>query len=98
MPEVQSDFNHIKSQLVEIKTELKSHYPNREKVQDDQFYEVMQPFIETAEMHFAAAEAAMSQMNELFKDCVKYYGENPAVMKPDEFFGIFKTFMSSFEV
>ncbi|KAF9115471.1 hypothetical protein BGX27_007724 [Mortierella sp. AM989] len=98
LPELQSDYNHIKTKLKEIKAELSSHYPDGLKTcPDDRFYEVMKPFIERAEAQFAVAEISMAEMGELYKDCVKYYGEDSAIMKPDEFFGIFKTFTSSFE-
>ncbi|KAG0290883.1 Dishevelled associated activator of morphogenesis 2 [Dissophora globulifera] len=98
LPELMSDFNHIKTQLMEIKVELRTHYPDGLKTcADDRFYEVMQPFIESAEREFAVAENAMKEMDTLYKDCVKFYGEDSAIMKPDEFFGIFKTFSSSFE-
>ncbi|KAF9357922.1 hypothetical protein BGX26_002860 [Mortierella sp. AD094] len=98
LPELQSDYNHIKTKLKEIKAELSSHYPDGLQTSpDDNFYEVMQPFIETAEKQFAVAELAMTEMDGLYKDCVKFYGEDATIMKPDEFFGIFKTFTSSFE-
>ncbi|KAF9956390.1 hypothetical protein BGZ72_002808 [Mortierella alpina] len=98
LPELQSDYNHIKSKLKEIKVELQTHYPDGYKFSpDDRFYEVMHPFIESAEKEFAKAETAMKEMDVLYKDCVKFYGEEPAIMRPDEFFGIFKTFSSSFE-
>ncbi|KAF9936663.1 hypothetical protein BGZ67_002157 [Mortierella alpina] len=98
LPELQSDFNHIKSKLKEIKVELQTHYPDGYKFSpDDRFYEVMHPFIESAEKEFVKAEIAMKEMDALYKDCVKFYGEEPNIMRPDEFFGIFKTFSSSFE-
>lgn len=37
-------------------------------------------------------------MNELYEQIVKMYGEDPAKIQPEEFFGIFKTFVASFEV
>ncbi|KAF9930254.1 hypothetical protein BGZ67_005888 [Mortierella alpina] len=98
LPDLQADFNLIKTKIRETKAELSTHYANGRKIcPEDRFYEVMQPFIESAEKAFAKAESAMLDMESLYKDCVKFYGEDSAVMKPDEFFGIFKTFMSSFE-
>ncbi|KAF9283140.1 hypothetical protein BGZ68_005530 [Mortierella alpina] len=98
LPELQADFNLIKTKIRETKAELTTHYPNGRKIcPEDRFYEVMHPFIESAEKAFAKAESAMLDMEALYKDCVKFYGEDSSVMKPDEFFGIFKTFMSSFE-
>lgn len=99
LPELQSDFNLIKTKLKEIKSELHTHFYNGyQSCPDDRFCEVMTPFIESAEKEFAKAEAAMATMNTLYKDVVKFYGEDASIMKPDEFFGIFKTFTASFEV
>ncbi|KAF9363124.1 hypothetical protein BGX34_004815 [Mortierella sp. NVP85] len=98
LPEVQSDFNQLKVKIKEMKNELQSHYANGYKASpDDRFYEVMQPFIEMAEQDFLKAETKMLEMDTLYKDCVRFYGEDPAVMKADEFFGVFKTFSASFE-
>ncbi|KAF9582185.1 hypothetical protein BGW38_000535, partial [Lunasporangiospora selenospora] len=98
LPELQADFNTIKTKIRECKTELLTHYPNGYRsCPEDRYYEVMQPFIETAERAFTKAETAMLDMEAIYRDCVRFYGEDPAVMKPDEFFGIFKTFSSSFE-
>jgi cytokinesis protein len=95
---VQSDFNHLKVKITEMKNELQSHYANGYKASpDDRFFEVVQPFIDKAEQAFKKTEADMLEMETAFKDCVKFYGEDAAVMKADEFFGIFKTFSASFE-
>ncbi|KAG0347011.1 hypothetical protein BG004_000301 [Podila humilis] len=98
LPELQTDFAYIKTKLKEIKSELHTHYINGYKASfDDRFYEVMQPFVESAERTFAKAESFMLDMEASYKDCVKFYGEDSVAMKPDEFFGIFKTFSASFE-
>ncbi|KAF9952327.1 Dishevelled associated activator of morphogenesis 2 [Modicella reniformis] len=98
LPELQSEYNHIKTMLKEIKTELHTHYPGGlETCPDDRYSVVMRPFIETVEIEFSLIEAYMAEMNDVYNDCVKFFGEDPAIIKPDEFFGIFKTFMSSFQ-
>ncbi|KAG0377050.1 hypothetical protein BGX24_006792 [Mortierella sp. AD032] len=98
LPELMSDFNMIKSKLEDIKAELRSHYPEgRQSNPDDRFHEVMTPFIASVEAEFAVTKVAMAEQDVLYKECVKFYGEDPVSMKPDEFFGIFKTFTSSFE-
>ncbi|KAF9109877.1 hypothetical protein BGX27_007091 [Mortierella sp. AM989] len=98
LPELQTDFNYIKAKIKEIKAELHTHYFNGFKCNpEDRFYDVMQPFMDHAEKAFSKTEAAMLEMNTLYKDCVKFYGEDSTAMKPDEFFGIFKTFSASFE-
>ncbi|KAF9394110.1 hypothetical protein BGX21_010485 [Mortierella sp. AD011] len=98
LPELQSDFNHLKVKIKEIKTELHTHYSNGFKsCPEDRFYDVMQPFIDHAESAFSKTETAMMEMGTTYKDCVEFYGEDASAMKPDEFFGIFKTFSASFE-
>ncbi|KAF8977913.1 hypothetical protein BGZ46_007008 [Entomortierella lignicola] len=98
LPELQSDFNLLKVKIKEIKTELHTHYFNGFKsCPEDKFYEVMQPFMDKAEKAFTKAESAMVEMETMYKDCINFYGEDSVSMKPDEFFGIFKTFSASFE-
>ncbi|KAF9147778.1 hypothetical protein BG015_010519, partial [Linnemannia schmuckeri] len=98
LPDLQTDFNYLKIKIKEIKTELHTHYFNGFKsCPEDRFYEVMQPFMVSAERAFAKAETAMLEMDSLYKEVVKFYGEDSVAMKPEEFFGIFKTFSASFE-
>ncbi|KAF9436650.1 hypothetical protein BGZ76_003376 [Entomortierella beljakovae] len=98
LPELQSELSQLRVKVKELKTELHTHYFNGFKAcPEDRFYEVMQPFMDQAEKSFAKAESAMIEMETMYKECVKFYGEDGATMKPDEFFGIFKTFNISFE-
>ncbi|KAF8940983.1 hypothetical protein BGZ58_003405 [Dissophora ornata] len=98
LPELQLDFNQLKTKIQEIKNELHTHYFNGHKSHpDDRFFELMQPFIDRAESAFKKVEKDMLDMDTLYKECVKFYGEDSGSMKPDEFFGIFKTFSASFE-
>ncbi|KAG0256761.1 hypothetical protein DFQ27_005516 [Actinomortierella ambigua] len=98
LPDLQADFNHIKTMITEFKKELDSHYANGYKsCPEDRFYEIMTPFVASCETQFTKAETAMVEMEVVYKECVKFFGEDPAIMKPDEFFGIFKTFTASFE-
>ncbi|KAF9089575.1 Dishevelled associated activator of morphoproteinsis 2 [Mortierella sp. AD031] len=65
LPDLQTDFNHLKTKIKELKTELHTHYFNGWKCSpEDRFYEVMQPFMATVEM-----EAQ-------YKEVVKFYGED----------------------
>lgn len=98
LPDLQADFNYLKTKIKEIKTELHTHYFNGYKsTPEDRFYEVMQPFMVSAERAFEKVDKAMLEMDALYKEVVKFYGEDSVAMKPEEFFGIFKTFSASFE-
>ncbi|KAF9102025.1 hypothetical protein BGX29_005014 [Mortierella sp. GBA35] len=51
LPDLQTNFNHLKTKIKELKTELHTHYFNGWKCSpEDRFYEVMQPFMATVEM------------------------------------------------
>ena len=58
----------------------------------------MTDFRDKALSKFEELEVRYTSMDVAYKDAVSFYGENPSEMKPDEFFGIFKTFTSSWEV
>ncbi|KAF9122342.1 hypothetical protein BGW39_009803 [Mortierella sp. 14UC] len=95
--DLQTDFNHLKTKIKEIKTELHTHYINGfMSSPEDRFYEIMQPFMVSAEKAFVKADSAMLEMDSIYKEVVKFYGEDSVAMKPEEFFGIFKTFTASF--
>jgi cytokinesis protein len=69
-----------------------------ERSADDQFYKFVAQFQEEAVPKFDELEVRYTAMDIAYKDVVTFFGENASEMKPDEFFGIFKTFTSSWEV
>lgn len=58
----------------------------------------MDEFFQEATTEFKRVYLLCDKMNETYNNVVKFYGEDPAKMSPDEFFGIFKTFTTSWEV
>ncbi|KAL9540551.1 hypothetical protein MBANPS3_009622, partial [Mucor bainieri] len=57
----------------------------------------MRSFRNYAIEKFDDLEVRYTSMDVAYRDVVTYFGENPDQMKPDEFFGIFKTFTLSWE-
>lgn len=55
----------------------------------------MYEFRDRAIERFDQLEVRYTSMDVAYKDVVTYFGEDPGDMKPDEFFGIFQTFTSS---
>lgn len=93
------DYNELRSGLQKLIQELDSHYgEDYEAPEGDNYAKVMHEFREKALEKFEELEVRYTSMDIAYKDAVSFYGENPAEMKPDEFFGIFKTFTSSWEV
>ena len=93
------DYNEIRAGLQKLIQELENHYPEDEdEPEGDNFAQVMRNFRNEAIGKFEELEVRYTSMDIAYKDVVTYYGENPDQIKPDEFFGIFKTFTSSWEV
>lgn len=96
------DYNELRVGLQKLTHELDRHYTEdndqEEIAANDRFVEVMTSFRDYAIEKFDQLEVRYTSMDVAYKDVVTYFGENPRDMKPDEFFGIFKTFTSSWEV
>jgi hypothetical protein len=85
------DYNELRVGLQTLIHELKyDHFEEEEKVN-------MIEFRDKAMERFDQLEIRYTSMDIAYKDVVSYFGENPGDMKPDEFFGIFSTFMSSWQ-
>ncbi|ORZ05858.1 hypothetical protein BCR42DRAFT_427913 [Absidia repens] len=92
------DYNEIRSGLQKLLQELENHYGDGYVAPEgDNFAKTMVDFRNNAIDKFEQLEVRYTSMDVAYKDVVSFYGENPNQMKPDEFFGIFKTFTSSWE-
>ncbi|KAI9259027.1 hypothetical protein BDA99DRAFT_484089 [Phascolomyces articulosus] len=98
LQDVVKEYNELRSGLQKLIGELEAHYgPDYEAPEGDSFAEIMTEFRDKALGKFEELEVRYTSMDVAYKDAVSFYGENPSEMKPDEFFGIFKTFTSSWE-
>ncbi|KAL7308771.1 hypothetical protein PS15m_011936 [Mucor circinelloides] len=97
------DYNEIRVGLQKLIEELENHYPEDQDSQEDEsseidnYCQIMRSFRNDAIEKFEELEVRYTSMDVAYRDVVTYFGENPDQMKPDEFFGIFKTFTSSWE-
>ncbi|KAG1445055.1 hypothetical protein G6F56_010051 [Rhizopus delemar] len=90
------DYNELRVGLQSLIHELECHYgPEYEAEEGDNFAAVMYRFRDRAIEKFDQVEVRYTSMDIAYKDVVTYFGEDPSNMKPDEFFGIFQTFLSS---
>uniref|UniRef100_A0A4W3KA73 Disheveled-associated activator of morphogenesis 2-like n=1 Tax=Callorhinchus milii TaxID=7868 RepID=A0A4W3KA73_CALMI len=62
----------------------------------DRFVSVMNDFITVASFSFSEMEDLLSEAKHKYIKTLKHFGEDEAKMQPDEFFGIFDTFLQSF--
>jgi hypothetical protein len=64
----------------------------------DQFTPIMHQFFKDASAEFKRVCNLFNKMDESYDQVVRFYGEDPKKMQPDEFFGIFHLFTMSWEV
>uniref|UniRef100_A0A667XZP1 Dishevelled associated activator of morphosis 2 n=1 Tax=Myripristis murdjan TaxID=586833 RepID=A0A667XZP1_9TELE len=69
---------------------------SRTRERGDKFVAVIGDFITVAGFSFSELEDQLSEAKEKFAKSLKHFGEEHGRMQPDEFFGIFDTFLQSF--
>uniref|UniRef100_A0A8C6V0L3 Dishevelled associated activator of morphogenesis 2 n=1 Tax=Neogobius melanostomus TaxID=47308 RepID=A0A8C6V0L3_9GOBI len=95
LAELEKEVHHIKSGLKALEAEL--HYQqSRTRERGDKFVAVIGDFITVAGFSFSELEDQLSEAKDKFAKALKHFGEEEGRMQPDEFFGIFDTFLLSF--
>uniref|UniRef100_A0A673X0Z1 Dishevelled associated activator of morphosis 2 n=1 Tax=Salmo trutta TaxID=8032 RepID=A0A673X0Z1_SALTR len=96
LAELEKEVHNIKSGLKAIETEL--HYQqSRTTDRWDKFVPVVGDFITVASFSFSELEDLLNEAKDKFTKSLKHFGEEQDRMQPDEFFGIFDTFLVSFD-
>uniref|UniRef100_A0A674IRV6 Dishevelled associated activator of morphosis 2 n=1 Tax=Terrapene triunguis TaxID=2587831 RepID=A0A674IRV6_9SAUR len=90
--ELEKEVNNIKTGLKAVEVEL-DYQKRRMREAGDRFVPVMSDFITVASFSFSELD---DLLNEARDKALKHFGENEGKMQPDEFFGIFDTFLQSF--
>jgi uncharacterized membrane-anchored protein YhcB (DUF1043 family) len=101
------EYQNIEADLNKLEIELRDHYPINENEEEekqkegiielDKFSATMHQFYKEASTEFKRVCMLSSKMDESYDQVVRFYGEDPKKMQPDEFFGIFKEFTNSWE-
>lgn len=95
LAELEKEVHNIKSGLKALEAEL--HYQqSRTRERGDKFVAVIGDFITVAGFSFSELEDQLSEARDKFAKSLKHFGEEEKRMQPDEFFGIFDTFLQSF--
>jgi hypothetical protein len=93
-----SEYRMMGTQLNDLDIELQKNFTDVELEENDKFPSVMKDFVIKSKQKFEELRVKYTSMEVAYKDVVAYFGEDPNHTKPDEFFGIFKIFITSFEV
>lgn len=95
LSELTKEIQDLRNGLSEVQRELeflRSQAPQP----GDKFVIVMKEFITSATYKFSELEESFQDMKLRYEKTVKRFGEDPLQMPPDEFFGIFDNFLTSF--
>ncbi|NXG65745.1 DAAM2 protein, partial [Hemiprocne comata] len=93
--ELEKEVNNIKTGLKAVETEL-DYQKRRMRESGDRFVPVMSDFITVASFSFSELEDLLNEARDKYAKALKHFGESEGKMQPDEFFGIFDTFLQSF--
>uniref|UniRef100_A0AAY4AGX5 Dishevelled associated activator of morphogenesis 2 n=1 Tax=Denticeps clupeoides TaxID=299321 RepID=A0AAY4AGX5_9TELE len=95
LAELEKEVYNIKSGLKALEAEL--HYQqSRVRDRGDKFVPVVSDFITVASFSFSELEDLLNEAKDKFARALKHFGEEQGLIQPDEFFGIFDTFLQSF--
>uniref|UniRef100_A0A2D4I6E3 FH2 domain-containing protein n=1 Tax=Micrurus lemniscatus lemniscatus TaxID=129467 RepID=A0A2D4I6E3_MICLE len=93
--ELEKEVNNIKAGLKAVEVEL-DYQKRRMRELGDKFVPVMSDFITVASFSFSELEDLLNDARDKYAKALKHFGESEGRMQPDEFFGIFDTFLQSF--
>jgi len=86
----------LRDGLGKIKQELTDHLAD--VGDDDQYGKQMLAFYQRAKQQLEDLEDDVKNAESTFTDAINYYGEDDKNMSSSEFYGIFKTFVTSYKV
>ncbi|XP_062712886.1 disheveled-associated activator of morphogenesis 1-like [Aedes albopictus] len=93
--EMNKDITVLRAGLAEVNREIEFHRSSGVPQLGDRFLAVMSEFHAKASVRFTELEDQFQNMKTRFDQAVRLFGEDGAVMQPDEFFGIFDEFLSA---
>jgi cytokinesis protein len=103
LKDVMEEYKALEHGLNRLEVELEAQRKVKEgastdKNDQDLFLKTMNEFYDDATDHFSKVQVICQEMCEAYDTVVKYFGEDPEKMLPDEFFGILFRFRASWKV
>ncbi|XP_072103567.1 disheveled-associated activator of morphogenesis 2 isoform X1 [Mobula birostris] len=95
LAELDKEINNLKNGLKALESEL-DYQKSRIRSPEDKFIPVMSDFITVASFSFSEMEDLLAEAKDKYSKMLKHFSEEDGKMQPDEFFGIFDTFLQSF--
>ncbi|XP_078011515.1 disheveled-associated activator of morphogenesis 2 isoform X2 [Phascolarctos cinereus] len=95
LSELEKEVNNIRKGLRAVEAELE-YQKHQKRESGDKFVPIMSDFITVASFSFSELEDQLNEARDKFSRALKHFGEPEGKMQPDEFFGIFDTFLQAF--
>ena len=96
LQEIRKGMSGLRDGLGKIKQELTNHLADAGE--DDRYGRQMLAFYQRAKQQLEDLEDDVKNAESTFTDAINYYGEDDKNMSSSEFYGIFKTFVTSYKV
>lgn len=96
LQDVRKALTELREGLKKIRQELADHFSDME--QNDRYGKQMWSFVGRATAQLEDLVDDVNHADSTFNEVVKYYGEDERNMSSSEFYGIFKTFVTSYKV
>uniref|UniRef100_A0A3Q3JFF5 Uncharacterized protein n=1 Tax=Monopterus albus TaxID=43700 RepID=A0A3Q3JFF5_MONAL len=96
MTDLEKDIGSLRSGLQSTEVELQYQQSQSTQGPVDKFVPVITQFITMASFSFSEVEESLAEAKELFGKALRHFGEDSSKLQPDEFFGIFDTFLVAF--
>ncbi|XP_011352867.1 disheveled-associated activator of morphogenesis 2 isoform X2 [Pteropus vampyrus] len=95
LAELEKEVGNLRRGLRAVEVELE-YQKHQMREPNDKFVPVMSDFITVSSFSFSELEDQLSEARDKFSKALMYFGEQDSKMQPDEFFGIFDTFLQAF--
>lgn len=96
LQDVRKQLTELREGLKRIRQELADNFSDSE--QNDRYGKQMWSFVGKAVSQLEDLVDDVNHADSTFNEVVKYYGEDERNMSSSEFYGIFKTFVTSYKV
>lgn len=95
LAELEKEVGNLRRGLQAVEVELE-YQKCQARDPNDKFVPVMSDFITVSSFSFSELEDQLNEARDKFAKALTHFGEQGSKMQPDEFFGIFDTFLQAF--
>ncbi|KAF6113384.1 dishevelled associated activator of morphogenesis 2 [Phyllostomus discolor] len=92
LAELEKEVGNLRKGLRAVEVELE-YQKHQLREPNDKFVPVMSDFITVSSFSFSELEDQLNESRDKFSKALMHFGEQDSKMQPDEFFGIFDTFL-----